>query len=145
MLTYLLDVNVLVALTWRDHVFHTAAQRWFAGLDKGSWATSTVTESSLVRVSMNRAVSKSAVSWSTALDMVATMRTRPGHTWWSDIDLVASPLMRRAPVLSYRQVTDVQLAALADHYGGRLATLDAGIVEALHPDDRALVHIIRVP
>lgn len=141
-MTVLLDVNLLVALTWRDHVLHRAAQQWFADLE-GEWATTTVTESGFIRVSMNPYVISSPVSWSAALDMLAAIRATPGHRWWAEeVDLPSSPLVRRAPVVGHRQVTDVHLAALAAHHDGRLATLDQGVVEALHPEDHDRVTLV---
>ncbi|MGH3544532.1 MAG: TA system VapC family ribonuclease toxin [Mycobacteriales bacterium] len=143
MVTYLLDVNVLVALAWREHVLHEPAQRWFSGLDGDTWATTTVTESGFIRVSMNVKVSPNAVPWPAALEMVSTIRSTRGHRWWpNEVDLIESPLVRRAPVMSHRQVTDVHLAAVAAYHGGRLATLDQGVPEALHPDDRAVVAVL---
>lgn len=138
----LLDVNLLVALAWREHVLHHISQEWFAG-QQGDWATTTTTESGFVRVSMNPHVTATPVSWSAALDMLAAIRATPGHQWWAEeVDLPASPLVRRAPVVGHRQVTDVHLAALAAHHNGRLATLDHGVAEALHPDDRDLVTLV---
>lgn len=140
--TLLLDVNLLVALTWREHVLHQASQEWFAGLD-GDWATASPTESGFVRVSMNPQVAPNPVNWAAALHMLAAIRATPGHRWWAEeVDLSASPLARRAPVVGHRQVTDVHLAALAAHHAGRLATLDHGVVEALHPDDRDVVILV---
>lgn len=142
-MTVLLDVNLLVALSWREHVLHQASQEWFSGLEDG-WATSTTTESGFMRISMNPHVTSSPVSWRVALDMLAAIRAMPGHQWWAEeVDLPASPLVRRAPVVGHRQVSDVHLAALAAHHRGRLATLDHGVAEALHPDDRDLVALVR--
>ncbi len=143
--THLLDVNMLVALAWKEHVFHESAQRWFAGLEDDAWATTTVTESGFIRVSVNPAVSQNAVSWHAALTMLGTIRATPGHQRWSDdVELATSPLAQRAPVVSHRQVTDVHLAALAALHNGRLATLDRGIAQALHPQDRTIVTIVAV-
>lgn len=113
---------MLVALVWPDHVHHEAAQRWFARLDGSNWATTPATEYGFVRVSLHPQVTQRAVSWSAALDMLLTIRQTPGHQCRpGEIDLPASPLARRAPVVGHRQVSDVHLAALAAHHGGRLA------------------------
>lgn len=143
LVTHLLDVNLLIALAWRDHVLHDAAQRWFAAVGALGWATATVTETGFVRVSMNPRVTAHAVSWRAALDMLVAMRGTRGHRRLeADVDLLAAPLVRRAAVAGHRQVTDVHLAALAAHHGARLATLDGGVAEALHPDDRGVVAIV---
>jgi predicted nucleic acid-binding protein len=39
-------------------------------------------------------------------------------------------------------LADVLLAAVAARHGGRLATVDGAVAEALHPDDRHLVETI---
>ncbi len=39
MTTYLLDVNVLIALIDTAHVQHDAAHAWFASVGSISWAT----------------------------------------------------------------------------------------------------------
>lgn len=135
----LLDVNLLVALAWQDHVLHGPAQRWFADRSDG-WATAPVTEAGFLRVSLNPRVTDRAVSFPVAIELLAELRGVPGHELWADdVDLPSSPVVRRAPVSGSQQVTDVHLAALAGHHGGRLATLDRGVAEALHPDDRAVV------
>lgn len=140
----LLDVNLLVALAWRDHVLHGPAQRWFAGRSAG-WATAPLTEAGFVRVSMNPHVTDRAVPFGAALDLLAALRRVPGHEQWTDeVDLPAATLVRRAPVVGAKQVTDVHLAALATLRGGTLATLDRGVVEALHPEDRAVVTLVPV-
>lgn len=51
-------------------------------------------------------------------------------------------MVGRARVVGHRQVPDVLLAAVAARNGGRLATVDRAVVEALHPDDRHLVETI---
>lgn len=138
----LLDANLLVALTWPQHVLHRTAQEWFASRKEG-WATTTITETALIRISMNPRVVAKPVTWVAALDMVQKLRETPGHRWWTgDVDLLETPLVRRAAVAGHGQVTDVHLAALARHHTGRLATLDRGVREALHPADRAVVLLL---
>jgi uncharacterized protein len=48
--TYLLDVNLLLALTDPMHVHHEQAHRWFASKGDLSWATCPLTENGFVRV-----------------------------------------------------------------------------------------------
>lgn len=36
-MTMLLDVNVLVALAWPNHVHHVSARRWFAAEAAQGW------------------------------------------------------------------------------------------------------------
>lgn len=78
-MAYLLDVNMLVALSRREHALHAPATRWFADGAAAGWATTPVTEAALVRLSMNARVSDRPVSWATALQAVATMRSVAAH------------------------------------------------------------------
>lgn len=55
-MTALLDVNVLIALGWPNHVHHAAAQRWFTQFSSNGWATTPITEAGYVRISSNRSV-----------------------------------------------------------------------------------------
>jgi hypothetical protein len=50
------DLNVLVALTWPNHVHHAQARTWFLGVNRAGWATCPITEAGLIRVSSNRRV-----------------------------------------------------------------------------------------
>ena len=48
--TRLLDVNVLIALTWSHRVHHDAARSWFARVRGNGPATCPMTEAGFVRV-----------------------------------------------------------------------------------------------
>ena len=50
MTTFLLDVNVLLALSDPMHAHHEAAHRWFAQCGRQSWATCPLTENGFVPV-----------------------------------------------------------------------------------------------
>jgi predicted nucleic acid-binding protein len=50
MTTYLLDVNLLLALTDPMHIHHESAYRWFAGKGQKAWATCPLTENGFVRI-----------------------------------------------------------------------------------------------
>ena len=139
----LLDVNLLVALTWPHHIMFAAAQRWFGAVHADGWATTPVTEAGLVRLSMNPVVAGQGPSWTAAVELVRRLRTVEGHHRWADgVDLIDDPVVRRARIVGHRQVSDVLLVAEAARHGGRLATVDAGAIEALHPDDRHLVEVV---
>ena len=55
---HLLDVNALIALVWPHHVHHARVHEWFTAQDT-PWWTTPLTESGLLRLSLNRAVSGS--------------------------------------------------------------------------------------
>lgn len=125
-MTSLLDANVLIALTQRDHVHHAIARRWFDDMGAEAFATCPVTQGSLMRHQLRR-----GASTADARETLAAAAQHPRHVFWPDD--VAYLDIRLDGVIGHRQVTDAYLAGLARHRGGRLATFDRGLA-ALHPD-----------
>ena len=124
----LLDVNLLIALAWPNHVHHDTALGWFKRNQVGGWATCPVTQSGFVRVSSNARVMPEARSPAEALLLLRRITGLPGHRFWADdISLPVTQLIDPSKLQGYRQVTDAHLLALALRYRGRLATLDDGI------------------
>jgi uncharacterized protein len=140
---FLLDVNLLVALTWPTHVHHAPARRWFADAHREGWATTPVTEFGFVRVSANAAAVGDPLTPGEALLVLEEIRGRPGHETWSDD---VSPTDRRwvdpTRLVGYRQVSDAHLLALARRHQGRLATLDQGLVDLAGGDAATRVTVI---
>lgn len=132
--TDLLDVNVLISLAWPNHVHHAAAQRWFRGREDAPWATTPSSECGFVRVSSNRAAVGVSVRPEEAILLLAQLRLVKGHTFLADdVPVVieghaGDDLVERGSVISYRQVTDAHLLAVARRHGARLATLDRGVL-----------------
>lgn len=126
----LLDVNVLVALAWPNHIHHARALRWFGRIRDGGWATCPITELGFVRVSSNGRVIPDARSPREVLQLLNQMRGVPGHHFWVDdvspVDAGSGVFDR---VVGYRQVTDSHLVELAICREGVLATFDRGIPE----------------
>ena len=56
MTTYLLDVNVLIALTDPAHVQHEPAHDWFARTGQRAWATCPLTENGLLRITHSQVI-----------------------------------------------------------------------------------------
>jgi toxin-antitoxin system PIN domain toxin len=134
MTTWLLDGNVLVALRIDSHVHHDRAHRWFATLgDEDRFATTILTQGTLLRVHMKAAVDTSAAAaWQAMMDLSA----HPKHEWWNDaLSFLDVP---HRHLQGATQVSDAWLAELARRRNGRLATLDSGLV-ALHGDVAFLV------
>lgn len=141
-MTYLLDVNVLVALLWAPHVRHESAFEWFQA-NGSSWATTPATEMGFVRVASNSPATRGQVSPSRAMDALQGLMARPGHVFWpSDIAFV-DPVRRLCHTLTGgNQTTDAYLMALAEHKGGKLATFDRGIRELVK--DRDISDLVEV-
>lgn len=135
---HLLDVNVLIALSWPQHVHHALAHQWFDRIGRRAWATCPLTQLAFVRISSNPKIVADAVRPPAALAVLAQMVAQPNHHFWAD-DLPLNELatMTSMAFVGHRQVTDAYLLELARHRGGVLATLDAGLVALLPPEDRA--------
>ncbi|WP_419161587.1 TA system VapC family ribonuclease toxin [Candidatus Palauibacter sp.] len=130
----LLDVNVLVALAWPNHIHHGRAHAWFPAIQRQRWATCPVTETGFVRVSSNPRAIPDARTPSEAIALLRRIRALPGHVFWTDD--VSPGMGGTTPfgrVVGYRQVTDAHLLALAISRKGRLATFDRGVSELI-PD-----------
>jgi len=138
----LLDVNVLVALAWPNHVHHQAAHQWFSSSSGVGWVTTAVTEAGFVRVSSNRAAIANATSPARAIDLLAAMTALDGHTFWpDDVASVTAGFGDPELLVSHRDVTDAHLLALAERHGGTLVTFDGRIRRLLGARDPALLSI----
>jgi uncharacterized protein len=126
----LLDVNLLVALAWPNHVHHDRALAWWRRRGSRPWATCPVTEFGFVRVSSNPLVVREAKTPGEAIALLARIVAQAGHLFWSDdVSIVDSAAIDAARIVGYRQVTDAHLVAIALRHGGRLATFDRGVGE----------------
>ena len=133
-MTYLLDVNVLIALAGPTHVHHGAAQTWFRRTGQRAWATCPLTQTAFVRISSNPKFIDGAVAPNQAVALLAQVTNATQHEFWpDDLSLVETDTIGWPYVVGHRQVTDAYLRALAQAHGGKLATLDGGVA-ALLPD-----------
>ena len=73
-------MNVLVALTWPNHLGHRAARTWLTrtGAAEG-WATTPITEGGFVRVSSNRSALPAATSPELAVHALKRLCSATGH------------------------------------------------------------------
>jgi predicted nucleic acid-binding protein len=124
---YLLDVNVLVAWGWSDHVDHERTVTWIAAARKQAATklmTSAIPELGFVRVSAQRTRGRVTVAEAaeTLAGMVAALGAR--HVLLAD-----GHAARQFPewCASAARTTDAHLLDLAAAHGAKLATLDAGI------------------
>lgn len=127
----LLDVNVLVALGWSDHKDSAAAHHWMRANAVTGWATCTLTQLGFIRLSMNHHVVGAAYTSAEAYQVLHSVLSVPGHVFWPEIEPAKLPSADWAGIRGYRQVTDLYLALLARHYGGRLVTFDRALANLL--------------
>ena len=124
---YLLDVNVLVAWGWSDHVAHERTVRWIAATRErrtSQLLTSAIPELGFVRVSVQRTGGRVTVheAGRTLAGMLSTLGAR--HVFLPD-DRPGSDLPEWCQAAS--RTTDAHLLRLAEAHGAQLATLDTSI------------------
>lgn len=138
MTVYLLDINILLALSDPMHVHHDAAHRWFAKIGKEGWATCPITENGYVRIASHPNYPNCPGNVSTVLAILQQFCSAEGHHFWAE-DISITTLLQPDVVVSHNQVTDLYLLGLAVHKGGKLATLDHLIpAKAVQGGTRAL-------
>lgn len=124
----LLDVNVLVALFYPDHVHHEIAHDWFSDHRAHGWATCALTENGLVRIVTNPASGIPDQRPAAVIARLRAFRASGHHQFWADaVSLSDEKVFNVSLIRGHRQVSDVYLLGLAAHHGGALATFDRTI------------------
>ncbi len=130
-MTYLLDVNALLALGLREHVFHERVAAWVrdaADREEATFATCAITELGFLRV-LTQAASYE-LTLAQGKELLSRLKITRGlrFSFLADDQGAADlPLWVKGP----KQITDGHLAGLARVNGAVLATLDAGISGAM--------------
>lgn len=140
-MTFLLDVNVLLALALDTHHRHVSAAKWLAGV--GSWATTPLTESGFIRLLCNVHVTGYEISLNSAVAALAGMWALDSHAFLPDDSSLASPHIDLSTLVGPKQVTDFQLVNLAAQHRMQLATFDGSLLRSLQPNDRKHLHLIK--
>lgn len=134
----LLDINVLLALAWPNHQFHSPASTWFKANDR--WFTCALTELGFIRISSNKAFSEHAKSPPDAAALLLAMKEHGSHQYIDKLPSLEPSSWQH--VTGARQTTDVYLAHVAKRNNLKLATFDRRI--AAYPQLRATIHTISV-
>jgi toxin-antitoxin system PIN domain toxin len=143
MTTFLLDVNVLIALIDPSHVQHDHAHAWFSRTGHKRFATCPLTENGLVRIVGHPKYPNSPGPPSTVLQSLAAIRALPGHEFWPDSVSIADEAFFASELLSsHTRVTDSYLLALAHANKGRLATMDQKLATEVVPSGKAALAVI---
>lgn len=118
-MVYLLDANVLIAMTVAEHEHHERVSAWLATVDR--IALCPVVEGALVRFLIRIGESVDA-----AQEILRSLQANARCEFWlDDVSYADADLSH---VRGHRQVTDAYLAALAaSRDGALLVTLDAGL------------------
>jgi hypothetical protein len=128
-MTYLLDVNLLIALLDARHVHNAAAHQWAGNHPKAlKWATCPIIENAFVRITGNPAYPNFLGSAMASLNTLRKNILETDHHFWADdISLCDHALWHSSEFMSAAQITDCYLLALAVKNGGKLATFDRQI------------------
>ena len=131
-LAALLDVNVLLALAWPQHIHHEAADIWFSANRARGWATCPHTQLAFLRLSAQPAVVGVAITMADAMALLGENLTAPDHEFWP-LDYPVTNVMPeiRERIVGHHQLADGLLLDLAIRRQGRLATFDQRIAALL--------------
>jgi toxin-antitoxin system PIN domain toxin len=136
--TYLLDINLLLALGDPMHVHHEAAHSWFVEIGGRAWATCPLTENGFVRIASHPRYPNRPGDVAAVLGILRQFCAIEGHRFWSE-DISIRDLIRPGAIVTHAHVTDIFLLGLAVHNAGKLATLDQRLpVTAVHGGPAAL-------
>jgi toxin-antitoxin system PIN domain toxin len=128
MSSYLLDVNVLIALIDPGHSHFQLAHHWFATEGQSSWMTCPITELGLVRVVSGKTYPNPATP-AEAIKSLESLLTKGSHSFVTDsCSLLDNSLFTHESVINNPQLTDTYLLGLAVSLGVVFATLDRRIV-----------------
>jgi len=141
--TYLLDVNVLIALVDPAHVQHDRAHEWFSKVGAKSFATCPITETGLLRIIGHPKYPNSPGPPSAVAPALAAIRGLPNHEFWSDsISIADERHVSMASLSSHSRVTDGYLLALARARKGRLATMDTRLASEVVARGRSALEVL---
>lgn len=113
---FLLDVNLLVACAWSNHLLHREANRWLDRCKRV--ATCPITQMGFLRVSMSAGHGATYAEAQASLEDIVSLAT---HHFVKDA-IAASALP--SSLESRHDITDAHLIAIARQHRLKLATLD---------------------
>ncbi len=141
MTSYLLDVNLLLALTDPMHIHNQVAHRWFVEKGQQAWATCPLTENGFVRIASHPSYPNRPGEATVVLDILRQLCEAPGHHFWTD-NISLLQIIAAEAIITHAQITDVYLLGLAVHRKGKLATLDQRIPIQSVPHGRNALELI---
>jgi hypothetical protein len=139
---FLLDVNLLLALSDPMHIHHQSAHRWFAEKGRQAWATCPMTENGFIRIASHPNYPNRPGDAAAVLDILRRFCEAPGHRFWAE-DISILQILEPDALITHAQITDIYLLGLAVHKRGKLATLDQRIpVDAVREGRKTLELIL---
>jgi uncharacterized protein len=113
-MSWMLDVNLILASRWTTHPDHPAVKAWLDSA--GPFHTTAITELGFIRISLSPAY---RAGWAETQESLRKLHGRPGYRFLAD-DIDGTAL----PETGSKDTTDAHLVALARRHGLKLATLD---------------------
>ncbi|MDR3749985.1 MAG: PIN domain-containing protein [Terracidiphilus sp.] len=124
----LLDLNVLIALTYPEHKHHQKARNWLTSSGRERLGICPLTEAGFLRVTTNPAFHPRPRTLEQAIAILQALKGRDDY-WYCPIDeswvTLTAPFAAR--IFGHQQVTDACLLGLAIKEKGVLVTFDKGI------------------
>jgi uncharacterized protein len=150
-MTYLLDVNALVALALRNHQHHGVMHAFMTAQQRRGWATCAFTQAGFVRVTSQNhtpaATAKSGMNGTfnprLAASALAQNTANPHHTYLPvDFDYSAVLTACSGGIVGHRQITDAWLLTLAIRNRLQLVSFDSGLRGLLASDAERSQHLM---
>lgn len=131
-MSFLLDVNALIALGWPTHEHHERMIRWFKAHARHGWATSAFTQAGFIRVISQPTFAGRAIDVNDVADLLLRNTSDARHRLLA-LDFGFEEVLGfcSGGVRGHRQITDAWLLTLAAKNGSRLVTFDTGISQLL--------------
>lgn len=125
---FLLDINVLLALSDPRHVDHERAHLWFRTAATRGWATCPLTENGFIRIASHPSYPNRPGDVVVTRELFGRFCAHPKHVFWpDDATLMDGGAFTFRPGLGHAHLTDVYLLGLAVRHRGHLATFDRRI------------------
>ena len=142
----LLDINVLVAIAWPNHIHYSSARKWFQEQKESGWATCPTTENGFIRISSNSRIIPEAKSPREAALYLKDLISLKGHVFWEEeASVLDDRFIPLEKIHTFRQVPDAHLLSLAIRNEALLATFDRGILNLLPVGMKAGDHLCLIP
>lgn len=117
-MSWLLDVNLILASRWTTHADHLAAKAWIDSVDE--FYTCAITELGFLRISLSSAYQ---ATWDETQETLQKLHARRNYRFLLDnVNGAASP------ETNSRDTTDAHLVILAKNHRLKLATLDGPLI-----------------
>jgi toxin-antitoxin system PIN domain toxin len=138
-MTYLLDLNLVIALVNEDHIHHWPAMDWF-DTPELEWALCAFTEAGLLRFLTHPKIRD--LPMNEAVAILSSLKHEPGYRYvpvTADWHETTVPFAAR--LHGHNQITDAFLLGIAIREGFILATFDKAILH-LAGEHRQHVHLL---